>query len=279
MKLVGTRSIFTNNQIDDFLRGIIVGRLADLLGEHLDSVLDLPRFFDELGAGLKARAKDDFYQYGLALVDFVINAITPPEEVQKRIDERSGMEAVGGMDRYFQFKAAQAIGDLAGGSGQAGGAGSAAGSTAAAGLGLGAGASLGMMIPGMMQQAMSAGAQPKMRCPSCGNDIPFGSKFCSECGHNLSATITCPQCGVSLPAGSKFCPNCGQQLSGQPAATAPAPAPAAPAQEQPASAAAPEAAGTPSAAPAPAAPPAGSEPAPPAEPDSPDEPASPGTGS
>ena len=113
LKIVGTRGIFTNGQIEDFLRGIIVGRLSDILGETLDSVLDLPRYFDELGAGLKARIKDDFAQYGLAIVDFIINAITPPDEVQKRIDERSGMEAVGGMDRYFQFKAAQAIGDLA----------------------------------------------------------------------------------------------------------------------------------------------------------------------
>ena len=44
---------------------MIIGRLSDLLGENLDSV-DLPRYFDELGAGLKARAKDDFYQYGIS---------------------------------------------------------------------------------------------------------------------------------------------------------------------------------------------------------------------
>ena len=117
VKIVGTRGIFTNAQIEDFLRGVIVGRLADILGESLDSVLDLPRYFDELGAGLKARIKDDFAQYGMAIVDFLVNAISPPEDVQKRIDERSGMEAVGGMDRYFQYKAAQAIGDLAKGGG------------------------------------------------------------------------------------------------------------------------------------------------------------------
>jgi membrane protease subunit (stomatin/prohibitin family) len=216
--LVGTRAFLTNVEIADFLRGIIVGRLADLLGEHLDSVLDLPRYFDELGAGLKARAKDDFYQYGISLVDFVINAITPPEEVQRRIDERSGMEAVGGMDRYFQFKAAQAIGDLARGSGEGGGGdaagGAGAGSTAAAGLGLGAGAGLGFMIPGMIQQAIQGGAQPKIRCPNCHADVPFGSRFCPSCGYNLSATVTCPQCGAPAPAGSKFCMNCGFQLGG-----------------------------------------------------------------
>ena len=213
MKLVGTRGIFTNAQIEDFLRGVIIGRLADILGESLDSVLDLPRYFDELGAGLKARIRDDFAQYGLAVVDFIINAISPPEDVQKRIDERSGMEAIGGMDRYFQYKAAQAIGDLAKNGGGGGGADGSAGSTAAAGLGLGAGAGIGFMIPGMLQQAMAGGAAPKVRCPNCSADIPYGSKFCSNCGTNLAQTMDCPECGTSLPVGSKFCPNCGHDMS------------------------------------------------------------------
>ena len=217
IKLVGTRSIYTNADIEDFLRGIIIGRLADILGESLDSVLDLPRYFDELGAGVKARIRDDFAQYGLATVDFVVNAISPPEDVQKRIDERSGMEAIGGMDRYFQYKAAQAIGDLAkgggGGTGGDGGTGTNIGSAATAGLGLGAGAGLGMMIPGMLQQAMAGGATPKIRCPKCGTDVPYGSRFCPNCGANLAETVTCPECSAKLPAGSKFCPNCGHDLT------------------------------------------------------------------
>lgn len=213
VKIVGTRGIYTNMQIEDFLRGVIVGRLADLLGESLDSVLDLPRYFDELGAGLKARMKDDFAQYGLVIVDFVINAISPPEDVQKRIDERSGMEAVGGMDRYFQYKAAQAIGDLAKNQGVAGDGTSDIGTAATAGLGLGAGAGLGMMIPGMLQQAVAGGARPKIRCPNCGEDVAYGSNFCPNCGTNLAATVTCPECRATLPAASKFCPNCGHDMS------------------------------------------------------------------
>ena len=226
VKIVGTRGIYTNSQIEDFLRGVIVGRLADILGESLESVLDLPRYFDELGAGLKARIKDDFAQYGLAVVDFIVNAISPPEDVQKRIDERSGMEAVGGMDRYFQYKAAQAIGDLAkAGGGTAGDGTSDIGTAATAGLGLGAGAGLGMMIPGMLQQAMAGGAQPKVRCPNCHADIPFGSNFCPNCGTNLAATVNCPQCQATLPVGSKFCANCGYNMT---AAAAPAAAPETP---------------------------------------------------
>ena len=235
MKLAGTRAIYRNEQIEDFARGIIVGRLADLLGENLDSVLDLPRYFDELAAALKARVKDDFYQYGLSLIDFVVNAITPPQEVQKRIDERSGMEAVGGMERYFRFKTAAAIGDLAksGGDGTGGGVadGGLAG-TAAAGLGLGAGAGLGFMIPGMMQQAMAEGHQPRMRCPGCQADVVFGSRFCPQCGTNLAAGAACPQCGAQVAAGSKFCMNCGQRLGAEAPAAAPEAAAAAEAAER-----------------------------------------------
>ncbi len=66
-----------------------------------------------------------------------------------------------------------------------------------------------MMIPGMLQQAMAGGAQPKVRCPNCKADIPFGSAFCPQCGTDLGTTQTCPQCKATLPAGSKFCPNCG----------------------------------------------------------------------
>jgi membrane protease subunit (stomatin/prohibitin family) len=38
-------------------------------------------------------------------VDFLIGAITPPEEVQKMIDERAGMGAIGDMQKYMALPA------------------------------------------------------------------------------------------------------------------------------------------------------------------------------
>ena len=142
----------------------------------------------------------------------------------KSFDERDGMEAVGGMDRYFQYKAAQALGDLAQSGGAAGEGGSEVGTAATAGLGLGAGAGLGMMLPGMLQQALAGGAQPKMRCPNCGEDIPYGSKYCPSCGAHLTATVKCPDCQATLPASTKFCPNCGPDRGAPAAAPAGEPA-------------------------------------------------------
>jgi membrane protease subunit (stomatin/prohibitin family) len=148
-QLVGTRGTYATGSIEDFLRDICVARLNDLLGETLKTILDLPRYYDELSGALKGRVADDFGKYGVELVDFLIGAITPPEEVQKMIDERAGMGAIGDMNRYLAFKAARAVEAAASNPGETG---------STAGLGLGAG--IGMMMPQMIAQAMGAAARP-----------------------------------------------------------------------------------------------------------------------
>jgi len=218
-KIVGTQNVYTSDALQDFFRNIIVSRLNNLLGETVKSILDLPKYYDALDAAGKARVKDDFAQYGVELVDFLINAITPPDDVQKVIDERTGMGVVGNMGQYMQFKAARSLEDAAQNQGGAAGA--------AAGLGMGAG--LGFAMPGMINQAMqqamqgannasAAGAAPTgapatIACPKCKANVPANAKFCPECGAALSATVECPSCHQSNPAGSKFCANCGTKLA------------------------------------------------------------------
>jgi len=152
--VVGSRGLYGSAGVEDYFRDAIVARLTDVLGENLTSIFDLPKLYDELAMALKSRVADDFGKYGIELVDLYMGAITPPEEVQKMIDERSGMGALGDMNAYMKFKTARAIGDAAQ---QSGGG---AGGTVGAGLGLGMGAGLGAMLPGMMREAMQGGAPP-----------------------------------------------------------------------------------------------------------------------
>ncbi|HYO13711.1 MAG TPA: SPFH domain-containing protein [Thermoanaerobaculia bacterium] len=176
--LVGTRGLYSTDGVEDYFRDAIVARLTDVLGENLTSVFDLPRLYDELAMALKARVADDFAKYGIELVDLFVGAITPPEEVQKLIDERTGMAAVGDMNAYMKFKTARAIGDAAS---QPGGG---AGGMASAGMGAGLGAGLGMMLPQMMRDAMqggtSAGSTPAApsqgAAPAAGTD-PVADKL------------------------------------------------------------------------------------------------------
>lgn len=200
---VGSQSIFTADGVEEYTKDLIVARLNDILGENLKTVFDLPKYYDELAEALKSRVKDDFAKYGMALVDFFIGSISPPEEVQKLIDERTSMEAVGNMGNFMQYKAAKAMEAAANNPSEGGGA--------AAGMGLGVGAGMGMMIPGMMQQAMQQGAKAGMIRCACGVDNQQGSKFCSGCGTSL-AGIVCSSCKASVPAGAKFCQSCGQKI-------------------------------------------------------------------
>jgi len=207
-KIVGTQGIFRREEIENFLRTIIIARLTDFLGENQKSIFDLPQHYDEISAGAKARIQDDFSKYGMELIDFYINAITPPVEVQKMIDERSGMGAVGDLGKFTQFETAKALRDAAKQSGGAGGG------TAGAGLGLGAGLGMGMMMPGMISQAYGQQGGPQVKCPKCETLNPASAKFCSSCGTKLELeTTTCPKCKAQVPKESKFCPNCGASLA------------------------------------------------------------------
>jgi membrane protease subunit (stomatin/prohibitin family) len=186
-QLAGTMGLYTTDGVEMYFKDAIVARFTDLLGENLRSIFDLPKVYDELALALKARVHDDFAKYGIDLVDLFLGAITPPEEVQKLIDERGGMAAVGDMNAYMKFKAAKAMGDAAQSGGDAGGA-------AAAGMGVGVGAGLGMMLPQMMRDAMQGGGQGTAPAAT-----PAGAAFCS-------------QCGTKLAAGARFCSNCGAKV-------------------------------------------------------------------
>jgi membrane protease subunit (stomatin/prohibitin family) len=207
-EVAGTQAVYSTDQIEDFLRDLLVGRLNDFLGETVRTIFELPQHFDEMAAALKGRLADDCAKYGLEIADLVINSITPPEEVQKMIDERAGMGAVGDMGKFVQFKAAKAMEKAAEKGGEA-----------SSGMGMGLGAGMGMMMPGMISQAMqdskkeaTEGARIK-KCPACQAAAPLTAKFCPECGAEFPKGSFCSHCGAALKKGSKFCPECGQKVT------------------------------------------------------------------
>ena len=205
-KVVGTQGLYETSQIQGFLRGIIISKLTDLLGEAQKSILDLPSLYDEIGAGAKAKVQDDFNALGIALKTLYVTSISPTEETAKAIDERASMGAIGNMQAYLQFKTARAMTEAAG----------APGGMAGAGVGLGAGVGMGAAMAQMMAQSMQPGAQAAaatMVCPSCSAQIPAGSKFCPQCGAKIGGTIICPNCKAEVPEGSQFCPNCGTKIA------------------------------------------------------------------
>lgn len=206
--IVGTQGTFRTEEIAGYLRGVIVAKLTDLMGDVMKSVLDLAAMYDELALATKAAVADQFAAYGLELRGFQIGAITPPEEVQAKIDERSAMGALGDMNRYTQYQTAQAIRDAANNQGDAGGA-------FGAGLGFGLGQRTANAAAGNPQQGYPQGGYPQSsggnpqqagggQLQAAGNAPTTGSKFCPNCGTGLTA--------MADGGPPKFCPNCGFQL-------------------------------------------------------------------
>ncbi len=225
--LVATKGMMTTEGISGYLRDVIVSRLNDLLGEHMKSILDLPQSYDELSVVAKVRLKEDYDKYGIELIDFFINEITPPDEVQKVIDEKTGMGVVGDMNQFLKFEAARAMGALSTGAGAPGAEGAGTGaapgtvaSGAAAGMGVGVGAGLGMMVPGMLFKTMMEGeASPEkikkqgyVNCRKCHAEVPLNSRFCPSCGTQMVVVNKCQHCGKDLPPEAQFCSVCGKKV-------------------------------------------------------------------
>ena len=159
--VVGNRGTYTTADLDDYLKSVVLNEFNDLLGDTQTSILDLQRMTKELADASRHALGDDFQRLGLELTSFQIVAITPPDEVQKRIDERSGMAALGDMRTYTQFQAAQAMRDAANNPGSGG-------DMASMGSGLGAGVGIGQAMAGAIKDAFAqpAPAQPAPAQPT-----------------------------------------------------------------------------------------------------------------
>ena len=142
--LVGTDSRFTTSEIQENLRGKIGARIKEVMPELGIPVLDLEAKVTELGSRLRERLAPEFEAYGLELVEVQVQDIGLPEEVEKAMDKRGAMAAIGNLQAYAQYETASAIRDAANNPGGAAGA----------AVGIGAGVAMGAQ----MMNAMGAGA-------------------------------------------------------------------------------------------------------------------------
>jgi membrane protease subunit (stomatin/prohibitin family) len=182
-QVVGSRGAYTTGLIEDYLRGVIVNEFNDMLGAVHTTLLDLPGQSSELAAAMRNALVDDFRRIGLDITSFQIIAITPPEDVQRRIDERTTMSILGDSENSRQSESARALG---------GDANTPALEAPPTGLELG---------PGL-------GAEQGM--------VPTTRETLLEPARlGRAGTIECPHCHAQAPADARFCPNCGRALQEQ----------------------------------------------------------------
>ena len=148
-KISGTRETYQVADLEGQLRNTIIGRMTDAFAKSNVCFLDMAASQSHLGQLMLATLKPVFADLGLSLDSFVVENISLPDELQKLLDQRIGMNMVGDMGRYTQFQVAQSMPIAAANEG---------GGAAGAGVGLGAGLA-------MAQQMMGAMRPPRRRLP------------------------------------------------------------------------------------------------------------------
>jgi len=155
-QIVGTDGHFTTDEITSQLRNLIVSRFADLIAEAKIPVLDLAANYNELGEFISEKISHDFDEYGITVSKMLVENISLPPAVEKALDKRAEMGAVGNLQQYMQYQTANAMEKAAeNDSGLAGG-----------GMGMG----MGFAMANQMGQA-SASAQSQTPPPLPGQTL------------------------------------------------------------------------------------------------------------
>jgi membrane protease subunit (stomatin/prohibitin family) len=200
-KVSGTREEYRVGDIEGQLRNTIIGRMTGAFAESGVPFLDMAANQTELAAKIGEGLKPMFGELGLALDSFVVENLSLPEELQKMLDTRVGMNMVGDMGRYTQFQVANSMPIAAANEG--------GGGVAGIGVGLGAGLTMAQQMVGAMRPATAAPDAPPPAPPAA----PVAAPAPTGGGGGGAAANPemkfCVECGKSIPRRSKFCPECG----------------------------------------------------------------------
>jgi excisionase family DNA binding protein len=141
-EVAGTDNHFRLDEFADTMRSRFVSVFSDALASSKVPALDVATRYGELGDALLPLLNPVLKEkYGLELGSFIVENVSVPEEVEKAIDKRSSMAAVGNLNDYVKFQMAESLG-------KGDGAGGVAGSAAQ----LGAGLALGQQLAAAMAQ-------------------------------------------------------------------------------------------------------------------------------
>ncbi len=139
--VVGTDGNFTNYEVNEHLKSLIVTRFTDTVGEANLPIELYAANTSELSETCQVVMQPEFGRVGIELEKFYIENVSMPEELKKEIFEYSRLDKLD-MTKLSQFKAAKAMEAAAKNEG----------GTAGAGMGMGMGFVLAQQMGNMMGQ-------------------------------------------------------------------------------------------------------------------------------
>jgi len=164
-ELVGTDGVYEAEEVSALLRSIISMTFADVVASSGISVLDLAENYSELSEVLRkevvSRIDDEF---GLEIPQLYIVNVSVPAEVERALDARASMNAIGDMNAFQAYQLGNAMPEAAA---------NPAGGLAGAGVGLGMGLAMTNSMGGMMTGGSGETSTPASAAAPAGGPPPL----------------------------------------------------------------------------------------------------------
>ncbi len=161
-EISGTRDLYTTQDLDGQLRGLVMQNISNAIASSGIPFLDLAANQLQFAQALTQALGPEFGKLGLKLEAMTVQSVSLPEELQKVLDQKIGMGMVGqDMGKFMQYQTAQAIPKMAEGAASGGG-------VAGDAMGLGAGVALGQVLAQSLQAGLQGGAAPATAPASAG---------------------------------------------------------------------------------------------------------------
>lgn len=204
--------------VASYFSGLLTSKIKSVISSFMIrqkiSFLEVTAYLDELSRACQSAVADEFERFGVEVVNFFIESITPPKDEFEKLRTYKEELALGN-DFYKQRRTLDIMESMAENNAGAG--------MANAGIGLGMGLGMAPLMGSMFANAtgnMDANATTnasanETTCPHCGAKNSASQKFCGECGQSIVVGVVCPSCGKVNATGQKFCGDCGAKLSKQ----------------------------------------------------------------
>ncbi len=197
-KVVGPLSVYTTDELNDYLRGYFNEKVMAYLSKY--SIQDVYMRQTEVTEKITIQLRNDFKELGITLEKVVFEGIDTEGEWRDRLFwiMKGGVQTGYVLQMETAREVAKELGKSPG---------------AAVGTGM-------VMIPPLMypppiqqvpptQQPMQQPTAYQPKCPYCGRPVPINAKFCPYCGKQVK---WCSK-GHLVPFEAKFCPICGEKLT------------------------------------------------------------------
>lgn len=113
-EVFGSKGLVLTYEIVEYLSALVVEAFADFVGKTEHSILDLASEYRTFGNEVKQIVNMKASLLGIEFTEIIMESISLPEEVEKLLDEQSGIGmAKQDMETFIQYQSARAMRDAA----------------------------------------------------------------------------------------------------------------------------------------------------------------------